>query len=146
MVRFKKNIIITLSLLSLSAHTYGRVVSHIEIRDTGIYDKLYNNENGKEQCKNFQPTKKQIISFFNSAKESKETNGLFHEYYSPCSATGIIKFKDGSSGTWQLESSGLSFVNFSNGELAVFFHRENKWNDPYACAYGNDEDVPVKGC
>lgn len=145
MVKLKK-FIITLSLLSLSAYTYGRVVSHIEIRDTGVYDELNNEENGKEQCKTFQPSKKQVISYFNSAKESKETNGLFHEYYSPCSATGKIKFKDGSSGTWQLESSGLSFVNFSNGESAFFFNRENKWNDPYACAYGNGEDVPVKGC
>lgn len=136
MVEIKKTLIIMLlSLFTLSFQAQGRVVDYVEIKWVGLHPDGDKDENEKRACKGFRPTEKQIIEFFNKAKESKKTNGLVHDYYSPCSSTGLVKFKDGASGSWAVESSGLAFVTFDNGESAVFFRKDNAWFDPFACSY-----------
>ncbi|MGR2856490.1 hypothetical protein FY046_10650 [Erwinia sp. 1181_3] len=138
----QKNIL--LSILScvvfFSNQVNGREIIDIKVKDIGQYDEGRGYKNERESCKHFRPTKKQIIRFFNIAKESKESGNLLHEYYSPCLSSGTIKFKDGSSGDWTVQSSGLAFAILDNGESLVFFHKDNQWTDPYACTYGLGND------
>lgn len=130
------NMVVLLLTITISHQVFGRDVGYIEINKTGAFDGSKHKENGEEQCKPFKPTKKQLIDYFKNAKESKEDGGLYHEYYSPCLATGTVKFKDGSSGQWLFLSSGYGHVSFTNEDKSYFFFKDNKWTDPYACNYG----------
>lgn len=113
----------------------AREVQEIEIKESGIYDQ------GEEDfCEAFKPTKNQLILFFKVAKEAREYGTAFHEYDSPCLASGKVSFKDGTSGDWKLRSSGLATVFFNDGETSTFFFRGNKWKDPYACNYGSGDN------
>ncbi len=142
MVKPNKKLNVALFLfLAFSMQTQGRVVSHVEIKGIGEHDEGREDKNEIEACKVFRPSKNQIIRFFNQATESKENGNLLHEYHSPCISFATIKFKDGSKGDWQIQSSGLGFVIFDNGESATFFHKGNQWTDPYACTYGLGDDL-----
>ncbi|MTD26646.1 hypothetical protein [Erwinia sorbitola] len=132
---------ITLSLILFSTISHGRVVSEIEVKETGIHAIGRNDKYEKKACKVFRPTKKQLIHYFNQAKESEESGKILHEYYSPCLAKGLIKFQDGSSGRWILQSSGFGYVIFSSNQTTYFFHKNNQWTDPYACTYGLSDEI-----
>ncbi|WP_456308990.1 hypothetical protein [Serratia proteamaculans] len=136
----KKLIVIFSSLFFISMQVQGRVVSDIDIKDVGQQSQGREDKSEEEACKVFIPTKKQMIRFFNLAKESKKSGGLLHEYYSPCVSSGSVKFKDGSSADWTVQSSGLAFAILNSGESVVFFLKDNKWTDPYACTYGLGND------
>lgn len=142
MVKLKRTLIVALSLIFfIPTHTLGRVVSYVDVEGVGLIYDGRNDQNEEEACKVFKPTKKQVVRFFNMAKESIKHGTLLHEYYSPCISLGAIRFEDGSSGRWTLQSSGLAFVIFDNGESATFFHKKNQWTDPYACTYGLGDDL-----
>jgi len=142
MVKLKSIFIAALSLFFvIPTHAQARVVSQVDVEGVGLIYDGRNDKNEEEACKVFKPTKKQVVQFFNKAKESKKHGTLLHEYYSPCISLGAIKFEDGSSGRWTLQSSGLAFVIFDNGESATFFHKGNQWTDPYACTYGLGDDL-----
>lgn len=134
-----KNILIS-CLFAFSLQVQGREVSSVNVKDIGQYDEGRGYKHERDVCKFFRPTKKQIVRFFNLATESKESGNLLHEYYSPCLSSGSIKFKDGSSGDWTVQSSGLAFAILDNGESSVFFLKDNQWTDPYACTYGLGDD------
>ncbi|MEJ5175486.1 hypothetical protein [Erwinia sp. MYb416] len=136
----KSLIIIFLSLFFCSMQVQGRTVIDIDIKDVGQQSQGREDKNEEEACKVFIPNKKQMIRFFNLAKEYKKSGSLLHEYYSPCVSSGSVKFKDGSSGDWTVQSSGLAFAILDNGESLVFFHKDNQWTDPYACTYGLQND------
>lgn len=141
MVILKKiNFFFICLFIVVSMQTQARVVTEIKIEEIGAYDEGRKNKNEEEACKVYRPTKKQMIRFFNLAKESEKSGSLLHEYYSPCLATGKIKFKDGATGVWTVQSSGLGLAIFDNGESAVFFLKDNQWTDPYACTYGLGDD------
>ncbi|MFH5255488.1 hypothetical protein ACGTRS_30080, partial [Burkholderia semiarida] len=59
-----------------------------------------------------------------------------HERYSSCYAAGTLKFDDGSSGKWDLSSSGVATFIFTRGDAVTLFYKNNKWYDPFACTYG----------
>lgn len=141
MVNIKNTLFFTTPLLIIiSIPASGRMVSHIDINGTGLYDNLRKDSNQERLCKGFRPSKKQLTHFFNLATESKSHGTLLHEYYSPCLATGLVQFQDGASGNWTVQSSGLAFVSYDNGESATFFYKDNKWTDPYACSYGMSDE------
>ncbi|WP_455811421.1 hypothetical protein [Pseudomonas graminis] len=124
----------------ISIHAQGRVVSDINVERAGAQESGRKDEHERETCKVYKPTKEQLVRYFNLATESQESGNLLHEYYSPCIATGKIKFKDGASGVWTVQSGGLGLAIFDNGESSVFFHKDNQWTDPYACTYGLGND------
>lgn len=141
MVIFKKTFSVVLFLFFfISTQAQGREVSQLDVEGIGLHYDGRTDKNEEEACKVFRPTKKQMIRFFNQAKESKKSGNLLHEYYSPCVSTGEVKFKDGSSGHWTVQSSGLGLVIFDNGEAATFFLKDNQWTDPYACTYGLSDE------
>ena len=141
MVKFKKSFSVVLFIFFfISTQAQGREVSQLDVEGIGLHYDGRTDKNEEEACKAFRPTKKQMIRFFNQAKESKKSGNLLHEYYSPCVSTGEVKFKDGSSGHWTVQSSGLGLVIFDNGEAATFFLKDNQWTDPYACTYGLSDD------
>lgn len=140
-----KEIIILSFFFAVLCPLQARTVNHINIEKTGSIYSGHNNENEKIACKLFRPKQKQLVRFFSLASESKESGTLLHEYYSPCFAAGTVVFDDGSSGRWNLQSSGLGFVFFNTGEQAVFFYKDNKWTDPFICTYGLS-DEPEPGC
>ncbi|MCS3608527.1 hypothetical protein [Erwinia rhapontici] len=141
MVKFKKSFSVVLFIFFfISTQAQGREVSQLDVEGIGLHYDGRTDKNEEEACKVFRPTNKQMIRFFNQAKESKKSGNLLHEYYSPCVSTGELKFKDGSSGHWTVQSSGLGLVIFDNGEAATFFLKDNQWTDPYACTYGLGDD------
>ncbi|WP_124471011.1 hypothetical protein [Burkholderia ubonensis] len=86
-------------------------------------------------CKKFQPTVKQVGNFFLKAYPV-EGYMFSHERYSSCYAKGTLKFDDGSSGTWELSSSGVATFIFTRGDVVTLYYKNNKWYDPFACTYG----------
>ncbi|MBP2153458.1 hypothetical protein [Erwinia rhapontici] len=141
LIIFKNTYFIVLfSFFIISSQAQGREVSQLDVEGIGLHYDGRKDKSEEEVCKAFRPTKKQMIRFFNHAKESKKSGNLLHEYYSPCVSTGELKFKDGSSGHWTVQSSGLGLVIFDNGEAATFFLKDNQWTDPYACTYGLGDD------
>lgn len=128
-------------------HAQSRVVERIEIKESGSHDesRRFEYQYEKMACKKFKPTKEQIIHYFKMSEEANGSGSWLHEYYSPCISRGTVVFKDGSSGMWNIQSSGLGFVIFNNGKTANFFYKNNKWTDPYACSYGLGDD-PEPGC
>ncbi|WP_034943885.1 hypothetical protein [Erwinia oleae] len=137
----KLSFFLTFYLITFSTEAQSRMVSHMEIDNIGQYFESQNDLNEKRACEEFQPTEKQLIQFFNSAKESEESNGLLHDYYSPCYSEGKIKFSDGSTGQWILQSSGLAYVTFSDNNTTYFFYKDNNWYDPFECSYGSDDEA-----
>ncbi|MBT0394096.1 hypothetical protein ISO77_00875 [Morganella morganii subsp. morganii] len=115
-------------LVFMPVLTQARVVSDIKISVTGNYDSEDRAEYEKEGCKTFNPTKKQLIYYFTKAEESDSNNLWMHEYYSPCIASGTIIFKGGDSGKWILHSSGLGWVDFTDGKLRYFYYTDNEWD------------------
>ncbi|MFC0139401.1 hypothetical protein ACFFJN_04405 [Erwinia mallotivora] len=137
MVKFIK--LMPAFLFFISVGTESRGVSHVEIYKTGIPYEGRRTEALIRDCAVFKPTKEQIIHFFNVAKKYEESVGLLHDFYSPCISTGSVTFKDGLSGTWVLQSSGLASFFIDGEKKATFFTRNNKWDDPFGCVYGADD-------
>lgn len=143
-----KNLMLMFFLFSVFfTHAQSRVVERIEIKESGSHDesRRFEYQYEKMACKKFKPTKEQIIHYFKMSEEANGSGSWLHEYYSPCISRGTVVFKDGSSGMWNIQSSGLGFVIFNNGKTANFFYKNNKWTDPYACSYGLGDD-PEPGC
>lgn len=142
----KKIAIITVMFFALPVITQARSVKNIEIIESGA---IYDGEDNiyeKEACKSFIPEKKQLITFFKLAEESKENRWL-HDYYSAYISYGSVQFKDGQSAKWTLQSSGLASVILNDGSSVYFFYKDNAWKDPNACTYGlGDEPNPDPGC
>ncbi|WP_421504733.1 hypothetical protein [Erwinia rhapontici] len=134
------NFFIIALFLVVSIQSQARVVSNIDVERVGAQESGRKDENERAACKVYRPTQEQLITYFNLATESQESGNLLHEYYSPCIATGKVKFKDGASGVWTVQSSGLGLAILDNGESLVFFHKDNQWTDPYACTYGLGND------
>lgn len=144
----RRNLILVLFLFPiLITQAQSRAVEKIEIRELGSHDESRRAEYQYERiaCKKFKPTKEQIIHYFKMSEEASGSGNWLHEYYSPCISKGEVFFKDGSSGKWNIQSSGLGFVIFTNGNTVNFFYKNNKWADPYACSYGLG-DEPEPGC
>ena len=77
----------------------------------------------------------QLINYFDLADESNELSKI-HEYYSSCISYGYVEFDDGVSGKWVILSSGVGRVTLPGGKSINFLHKNNGWEDPYACTYG----------
>ncbi|MEQ5119369.1 hypothetical protein [Morganella morganii] len=121
-------------------------VKNIEIKDTGITVTENPGAGEINACKQFIPTKNQLLNFFKLAEEA-EYNKWLHEYYSSCISTGSIEFENGTSGNWVIQSSGIASVIMNDGSSANFFYKDNEWDDPNACTYGlGDEPNPDPGC
>lgn len=139
-LKISRFIIMVLFVL-VSVSVPARTVRYVDIQASGLYDEEQNDKNDEKECQVFQPTRQQILEFFNDAKETEESGNLLHEYYSPCLAKGIIIFKDGAYGKWIIQSSGLGYVTFDNNLTRWFFHKNNNWFDPYACNYGLSDEL-----
>ena len=109
----------------------ARGVRDIEILESGKSREA----DALEVCKRFRPTVKQIRNFFTRAYPV-EGYMFSHERYSSCYAAGTLKFDDGSSGKWDLSSSGVATFIFTRGDAVTLFYKNNKWYDPFACTYG----------
>lgn len=120
---------IFLALLLVPVFSQTREVSQINIVKTGAYDSENRYEYEKEGCKTFNPTKEQLIHYFTKAEESDSSGEWINEYYSPCVASGTITFKDGFSGKWRIHSSGLGWVDFTQGKRKYFYYIDNAWED-----------------
>lgn len=128
----------------LSGFSYAKEVKNIEIIKYGI---AYEGRSKVEQegCALFRPTKEQLIDYFNQATRMDEGGSVGHQYYSPCITVGKVTFEDGNSVGFTLQSSGFTSGNLGNKEAIYFFHKDNKWYDPFECTYAmGDESEP--GC
>ncbi|UDQ80934.1 hypothetical protein LJN55_03470 [Erwinia rhapontici] len=73
----KKLIVIFSSLFFCSMQVQGRTVIDIDIKDVGQQSQGREDKNEEEACKVFIPNKKQMIRFFNLAKEYKKVGVYF---------------------------------------------------------------------
>ncbi|WP_261640474.1 hypothetical protein [Erwinia mallotivora] len=92
-------------------------------------------ENIKKECKKFQPTRKQILDFFNKAPPV-EGFVVNEDRYTPCFSTGKLIWNDGTSAEWSLYSSGTASLLLDNGETIHLYQRNYRWFDPTECTYG----------
>jgi len=86
-------------------------------------------------CRKFRLTVEQVRNFFSRAYPV-EGYMFSHERYSSCYASGTLKFDDGSSGKWDLSSSGVATFIFTRGDAVTLYYKNNNWHDPFACTYG----------
>jgi hypothetical protein len=77
----------------------------------------------------------QVRQYFNKAYPVPASLGA-HDRYSPCYATGTIKFSDGNEGKWKIASGGTGTLFWNNGDAVTLFYRGYKWRDPFSCMYG----------
>ena len=111
----------------------ARTIAEISISETGKSDD--DNERENTACKDFKPTKNDVRRFFLKSYPVPAKIGL-HDRYSPCYAKGSIEFSDNTRGTWKISSSGNGTLYWDTGDIDHLFHRDYKWNDPFACTYG----------
>lgn len=127
-----------------SGFSYSKEVKNIENLKYDIVDEGRSKVE-QEGCALFRPTKEQLIDYFNQATRMDEGGSIGHQHYSPCITTGKVTFEDGNSVSFTLQSSGFTSGNFGNKEAIYFFHKDNKWYDPFECTYAmGDEAEP--GC
>lgn len=117
---------------------HARSVESLRIDRVGQVDENLKNEFAAKACRKFRPTTAQIIRFFNRAYPV-EAYVTTNERYSPCYATGSLRFSDGSFGQWVLYSSGGAMFTFNRGDVVFLLHKKNGWHDPNACTYGKGE-------
>lgn len=130
-------IIYALPIILMCSHQVGaRTVEQVEITEVGINSRAAKNPNEIDMCKDFRPTKEQMVNYFHSARELNEDETLLHEYYSPCIAKGNVRLDGNIKGEWTLQSSGLVYILTDKKKNIVFFLKDNQWEDPYACMYG----------
>lgn len=110
-----------------------RTIVNVHISETGRSDD--DTEREIKSCKAFQPTEKDIRSFFLKSYPVPAKMGL-HDRYSPCFAKGSIEFSDNTRGTWKISSSGSGTLFWDTGDIDHLFYRDYRWNDPFACTYG----------
>lgn len=129
--------IYALPIVIMCSHQVGgRTVEQMEIKKVGINSRAAKNPTEIDMCKDFRPTKEQMVNYFNSARELNEDETLLHEYYSPCIAKGNVKIDGNIKGEWTLQSSGLAYILTDKKKSLIFFLKDNQWEDPYACMYG----------
>lgn len=134
-----KSVIVPVILCLLPGFIHAKIVTEIQINKVGIAYSDSKNINEIKACKQFKPSQIQLIDYFNTAEESIE-NKWMHEYYSACISTGHIKFNDGMTGRWTIQSSGLGYVTTADKKTIYFFRKNNGWNDPNACTYGSGDE------
>lgn len=125
------------------ALSFSQHVTNVEIDKTGI---AYQgrSEVEHEGCKLFQPTREQLVNYFNRAARREEDGRPGHQYYSPCIVAGKVTFTNGDSGRFTLQSSGFGYATFNHKEVH-FFHKDNPWFDPFQCTYAMGDEVEP-GC
>lgn len=121
-----------LLLVSTGLGATQRSVVELTIRETGASE----HADTVEMCSRFKPTKAQLKRYLLRAYPVEGVL-VVHDRYSPCYATGTIRFSDNSMGTWRLRSAGTAGVGWSRGGGAYLLHKYgNGWRDPFACSYG----------
>ncbi len=134
MVIWRRSVrILILAAFAISFDSHARTVSKLEVKGVGLTDE--SDESTIELCKQFKPTRRQIINFFNKAY-TVEAYISTTERYSPCYAFGTLEFDDGHFGKWTILSSGAASFVFNRGDGVTLLYKFNKWNDPTACSYG----------
>jgi hypothetical protein len=143
---FARFVAAALILWNLSSAGHARPVEAVVIEKVGQIVDSYKNDRDPivtEGCKLFRPTVKQVALFFSKAYPVPLVVRN-HERYSPCYATGTIRFggrySGYSFGTWTLYSSGTASVNWAFGGGFDAYHMPNKWYDPLAGGYGLGDD------
>lgn len=116
-------------------------VVSIEINKSGI---AYQGHSKTEQdgCKLFRPTKEQLAEYFNHSQRLEFGGWRENKYYSPCIVTGKVTFKSGQSGKFTIQSSGFGYGTFNKKDIN-FFHKKNKWFDPFQCTYSMGEETEL---
>jgi len=142
MIKFTSLFILIVSFLFIMPLQADEIkVSSLIFQITGFSDKDRNDKNEEVACTFFKPTQQEVIDFFNISRTDVDKDKLIHERYSPYKSAGLITFENGSSGEWVLQSSGVGRIFFdSTKEIIYFFHKENKWTDPYVCTYELGDD------
>ncbi|AXF77026.1 hypothetical protein LU604_04430 [Erwinia tracheiphila] len=144
MVTIKKYLLIFLSPLLLvfitaACSQQGKVKTLTEIETGLTVSWSSKDENIKDECKKFQPTREQILSFFNKAQRV-EGVVVNEDRYTPCFATGRLTWRDGTSAGWSLYSSGTASLSLDNGETLHLYQRDYHWFDPTECTYGMGDE------
>ncbi|MBO9649389.1 MAG: hypothetical protein J7605_12820 [Variovorax sp.] len=119
----------------MAGYGHARTVLNLQIETTGQSDESLQNEAAARACRKFRPTQNQLVQFFNRAY-AVEAAKIMHDRYSPCYATGKLRFSDGYFGEWVMYSSGVARFTFNGGDVVYLYHRGNRWYDPNACTYG----------
>jgi len=134
MVKFPAPLLLAAFVLVLPGPSEARTVKQVVVHETGK-NVDPNDEGMTESCKIFKPTVAQVKRYFTRAYPV-ESYVLTTERYSPCYATGFVKFSDNSFGKFQLHSSGTATLFWNRGDSVNLLYKHNKWRDPLACNYG----------
>ena len=146
MVTIKKNPLTFLSPLIVvfiitACSQEGKVKTLTEIETGQTLEWSSEDATIKEDCSKFQPTREQILSFFNEA-QPVEGFVVTKDRYTPCFTSGQLVWRDGTSASWNLYSSGTASLLLNNGETIHLYQRDYHWIDPMECTYGlGDEGV-----
>ncbi len=136
MVNIKKYLsLLLLIFLTAACSQKGKVKTLTDIDKGQTVSWSLKDENIKKECKKFQPTRKQILDFFNKAPPV-EGFVVNEDRYTPCFSTGKLIWNDGTSAEWSLYSSGTASLLLDNGETIHLYQRNYRWFDPTECTYG----------
>ncbi|MFC0140361.1 hypothetical protein ACFFJN_09940 [Erwinia mallotivora] len=127
MVNIKKYLSpLLLIFLTAACSQNGKVKTLTDIDKGQTVSWSLKDENIKKECKKFQPTRKQILDFFNKA-QPVEGFVVNEDRYTPCFSTGKLIWHDGTSAEWSLYSSGTASLLLDNGETIHLYQRDYRW-------------------
>ena len=137
--------IMLICLFWLPIASQARTINSITIESVGQALSGIKDVYTAKECKKFKPTIKQIKRFFTKAYP---TTGYMRseERYTPCYASGKIEFSDHTSAEWDLYSSGVAQLRFSQENQMLLYNKKNAWYDPTTCTYGMSTDEADDPC
>lgn len=127
-----------ISLTTIAKETaLPRQVKAVTIMQHGLSE--HGDDYARKLCKAFNPRVAQIRKFLQQAKEV-DSRIHTHDRYSPCYATGIVEFSDGSKGEWQIHSGRTGILKTAPDQAVVLYCKTCRWKDPFAGTYDVKSD------
>ena len=99
---------------------FGALVT-IEETGAGTPDKR---DVGQPPCRQFKPSRAQIIRYLSKARQTSGQSADATLDWSPCYASGTVRYKDGKTGRWIIQQLGVAYLYIPGREDMLIYCRE----------------------
>src|SRR5438094_4606136 len=94
-------------------------ITTVTIRSSGMTSPA--SPESAEQCKNFKLDFKEIREYIGKASEVAKDDYFHMLDWSPCSASGEVRFANGITGTWEVQQYHAGLLKLSNGRTIYLY-------------------------
>jgi hypothetical protein len=79
---------------------------------------------GQPPCRQFRPSRAQIIRYLSKARQTSGQSADATLDWSPCYASGTVRYKDGKTGRWIIQQLGVAYLYIPGREDMLIYCRE----------------------